>query len=249
MENIDIPARFVIVASQRTGSNMLVSVLRTHPEIACYGELFRKNRKQFTGSVKVFEDIDKRFQVEEYRHKNWQQLLDAVVCVSNEAKFVGFKLMVNQHPAARKALISDQAYKKILLERENVLAVYSSDKIARVTGQGSAGRFAEVKTARVEFDKLEFESFLQQYRARFLRAKKELEASGNSYLATTYARICTHRGLEEVMEFLGADKSSPWGILTKKRNPSDLLARFVNRADVEQYLRDTGLECWANEGP
>lgn len=35
-------ARFVILSSQRAGTTMLVHDLRSHPEVHCYGELFRR---------------------------------------------------------------------------------------------------------------------------------------------------------------------------------------------------------------
>jgi len=38
LEGVD----FVILASQRTGSNMLVSLLDAYPGVRCHGELFRK---------------------------------------------------------------------------------------------------------------------------------------------------------------------------------------------------------------
>lgn len=226
---------------------MLVSTLRTHPDVICYGELFRKNKKRLKGSIKIISELDSHFQDEKIQQDRWRDFLDAVAVASENFEFVGFKLMVNQNSDVRRGLIDDPGYKKILLKRENGLAVYSSDKIARVTGQGSAGRFAKVKTAKVEFIPTDFESYLEKYEKRYITAEKELKESGCKYLRITYAALCRPDGIRKVLSFIGANRSLSWKTPTKKRNTSTILDRFTNKEQVSEYLLSTGRQNWSVE--
>ena len=241
------PQRFVIIASQRTGSNMLVSALASHPEVHCHGELFRKNKKHFKGAVKVIASLDERFHDENFQTSHWREYLDAVVEASDDVTAVGFKIMLNQHDDARHALISDNNYRKIFLKRENVLAVYSSNKVARETGQGTAGRFAEVRSAQVAFVPGEFENFMSKYEDRYQATEDELDNSGQTCLKTTYAAICKPEGTKDVLGFIGVDSSLPWGAKTKKRNSSMLVERFTNPDEVVGYLQQIGKSHWLQE--
>ena len=241
--------KFVILASQRTGSNMLVSTLRSHPDIDCHGELFRRKKKHFKGGVRVFAEIDPRYQEEEYLHQHWREFLDRVVEHAQEAGAgaVGFKIMMNQSERIRRALIEDRDWTKILLKRENVLAVYSSNKIAKSTGQGSAGKFAEVRTAKTEFVNGEFKRFLAKYEEGFESARQQLAASGQDYLDTSYREICSADGMRALIAYIGMDPDAAWEVSTQKRNPSQLLERFTNPDAVGRYLDRIGRSDWRVE--
>ena len=241
------PQRFVIIASQRTGSNMLVSALNSHPDVVCHGELLRKNKKHFKGAVKIITLLDERYHDENYQMNHWRDYIDAVVEASGQVDAIGFKIMLNQHDEARHALIADPGYKKILLKRENVLSVYSSNKVARETGQGVAGRFAEVKIAQVAFVAKGFERYCAKYEERYQGAEDELQASGQRFHRTTYADICNPEGIGNVLKFIGADRSLPWEAKTKKRNSSVLTDRFSNPEAVVEYMNRTGKSHWLQE--
>ena len=226
---------------------MLVSALRTHPEIVCYGELFRKNKKEFKGPLKIIEELDPYFHDEKVQQEKWRDFLDEVAAKSLEFRFMGYKLMLNQNAVVLRGMINDPSCKKILLKRDNVLAVYSSEKIARVTGQGSAGRFAEVKTAKVEFVPSEFDSFESKYEQRYSQIEQELTQADPAYFKTTYTELCKPQGIKSVIAFIGADKLNKWKIPTKKRNTSNILDRFTNPEVLLEYLTLTSKQSWLLE--
>ena len=228
---------------------MLVSTLRSHADIECHGELFRKKKKHFKGGVRVFSQLDERFQQEEYLMEHWREFLELVIQHGKEsgASAVGFKIMMNQSELVRGSLIEDESWTKILLKRENVLAVYSSNKIAKATGQGSAGKFAEVEKSQVAFEAGEFKRFCAKYEEGFDKVKRQLADCGQDYLDTQYSEICKPEGMKALIGYLGLDPEAGWEVSTQKRNPSQLLERFTNPTEVSRYLDKIGRPGWAVE--
>jgi len=241
------PVRFVIIASHRTGSTMLVSALKSHTRVQCYGELFNIKKNFHKGTLKKVITQDERYNDKSYLMCHWRDFLYTVYKASGQVDAVGFKLMLNQHDEARHALIADSLYRKILLKRENVLAVYSSNKIAKETGQGSAGRRDEVKKAQVMFIPEEFEKYCAKYEHMYQLAEDELLSRGQRFHKVTYADICKPEGIDNVLEFICVDKSLPWEASTKKRNSPLLAERFSNPEEVIGYMENLGKSHWLQE--
>jgi len=241
------PIRFVIIAQQRTGSNMLVSALDSHPGVRCLGELFRMGKKPDKGVGFVVSMLDDIYHDESYQVKHWRDYLDAVVEASGHVDAVGFKIMLNQDRNVMQALVADSGYKKIFLNRENILSVYSSHKIAKETGQGAAGLSIQVKKAQIEFVPEEFEKFRARYQRRFKAAEKVLETSGQDYYKTTYTEITTAEGINGVLGYVGVDSKQGWKVGTQKRNSPILTERFSNPQAVEDYMREIGRSDWLRE--
>lgn len=235
---------------QRTGSNMLVSALNSHPEICCHGELFRRIRRErslLKGALKVLKKIDPAFSDDEQRFTRPAEYIDAVYALSGDSLTKGFKLMLLQHPEYCDTLIDDAAVRKIVLHRDNLLACYSSDRIAKVTGQGAAGRFAKVVTAKVPFKADQFERYIAKRRSAYDQVYRRLDAAGQTYLDVEYLDLVNGKGLSRVRDFLGVSPDHDLEVVTQKRNPSSLLDRFENPDVVDSYLRDHGLEHWRVE--
>jgi len=118
--------RFVIIGSQRTGSNHLVSLLNSHPEIVCYGELFR-NRYDI---LKNIPKISENYSDINYRKSNFISLLHYLDQL-NYCKTWGFKIFPEHSQKIIENLIQKNKFKIVLLQRENILAQYSSLKIVK----------------------------------------------------------------------------------------------------------------------
>lgn len=243
----DEPIRFVIIAQQRTGSNMLVSALDSHPGVRCLGELFRMGKRPDRGVGLVVSELDEIYHDESYQVKHWRDYLDAVVDAAGPVDAVGFKIMLNQDGDVMQALVRDPGYRKIFLNRENVLSVYSSHKIAKETGQGAAGLSVQVKKARVAFVPEEFEKFRARYQRRHNEAGQLLRTSGQDYYETIYTEISTPQGINGVLEYIGVDSQQGWKVGTQKRNPPVLTERFNNPQAVEAYMSQIGRLDWLQE--
>jgi len=239
------PKRFVVLAMQRTGSNMVVSTLNTHPSIYCHGELLRLSAARAAAGLRVLDQIDPRYRNDGYRHAHAQEFLEEVFGLDYEVDFAGFKLLLPQNPGALDALIDDRRYTKILLCRDNVLARYSSNKLARAKREGSnAG-----SPSKIEFEADEFSKFRTAHERLYGHARSRLKANGQAYLEITYLDACTPEGLRDIVQAVGADATIDLGVKTPKRNSSDIVSRFSNPEEVDAFLRIHQLDHWRSEEP
>src|SRR5690606_15159424 len=124
----------------------------------------------------------------------------------------------------------------------------SSHKIARATGQGTAGRFSEALTTTVEFEPKEFERFVAARAAAYRQAREELQRATQPWLEVEYLEAARPEGRRRIVEFIGADPSFEIEVPTKKRNTSRIVDRFTNPDEVMGYLEQHGLQHWASEG-
>lgn len=106
--------KFVIISTARTGSNLLVSLLNSHPKISCHGEVF-----------KVYTN-------KEALQSNWDAIFRNT---KTKKQCVGFKLFY-EHPlnSSNKfiwdLIENDHSIKIIHLKRNNLLKSYTSLQIA-----------------------------------------------------------------------------------------------------------------------
>lgn len=245
--------QFVILTAPRSGSNMLVSVLDSHPDITCFGELMRKTPPNmvndgYRGALKTLEEIHPRFREDEVRLGAPREFIKEVFSKVATGHIVGFKLMLRQHPTLLEQLVDDPSWAKIVLRRDNALAAYSSEKIAKITGQGSVRVGAEVKSAKCPFDRKAFARFVQRRNRQYEHVQKRLKAANVNWLDVEYRELGAQDGLQRILEFLGADPRYAAAPKTVKRNPSDILERFEEPNEVAKYLEENGLIEWKIEG-
>ena len=105
--------KFVIITNQRSGSNLLVSMLNSHPEIKCFGELMRATprwmkKKGYRGVLTVLEKVDEAYRSDAHRFAQPGEFIEAVFdTVTNHFKLLGFKIHLKQHPSFLLDLIQN----------------------------------------------------------------------------------------------------------------------------------------------
>lgn len=244
-------SKFVIITMQRSGSNMLGTMLDSHPQIVCFGELMRKTPKWmlkqgYKGALKILEVLDE-FKDDKVRFARPYDFVNAVFATEPRKPIRGFKLHIDQHPAFLEQLARDPEYAAVILQRENVLAQFSSGKIAEVTGQGTARKGDTIKKAKVKFSQREFGSFLKSVEKNYQWTRSLLAASAIPLFEIKYAQLKNQEKLRELVAFLGGDPEVSIEAATEKRNPSDILSRFVNPEEARQALVRMGHPEWADE--
>jgi hypothetical protein len=237
---------------QRSGSDMLRSVLDAHPEVTCFGELMLKtprdmSQQGYRGTLRILERVDPKFRRDSVRFAHPRAFVDEVMAKLATTPVAGFKLMLNQHPQFMRELIGDPTYTKIFLYRANHLASYSSHKIAKATGQGAASIRMKVKRAKVTFFKGEFRRFVNRRERLLTSARGQLAKTGENYLEIEYLELVNGDGISDVLNFLGVDPTYEVKARTLRRNPSNLLERFNNPEEVQKALTDMGIEHWSTE--
>ena len=127
--------KFIVLGHPRSGSSMLISTLRKHPQIVSFGEIFHP-RSVFLNFNPNRNTISLN-RILALRNKYPVEFLDRFIFTSykNDLKAIGFKLFPEHIENIRfnsiwNWLESNKDVKIILLKRQNLLASYASFLLA-----------------------------------------------------------------------------------------------------------------------
>ena len=127
-------SKFAIIAAPRTGSNLLCTLLNSHPEILCHHEVFNPDGI-FTALTHRNEHLDLGSLEERDRdplgflQRVWERQAE------DYQLSVGFKWTRGQNDSRLTACLDDSNVKKIVLKRRNRIKTFISEKIAQRTQQ------------------------------------------------------------------------------------------------------------------
>lgn len=245
---------FLILTEQRSGSTMLVHILREHPRVRCFGELMRKTPawmklKGYKGQLRILEKLDRKWRKDRYRMAHAEAFRDTVYATEPGYDWHGFKLHLGQNDGYVERSVGRPEEKLILLRRENLLAQFSSELIARATGQGNANTSTgEVKKAKVRFVARDFDKHVKQSDGRWSRVTEGIRAAGRDSVYLTYLDAVSGDGVGRALDYLGLEAASGLESNTLKRNTSRIVDRFTNPDEVMAHLERIGRADWAEEG-
>lgn len=244
LTNEAITTRFVLLSMARSGTSAMISALKQHPEIYGHGEIYHNSVRKGIGSAHVHKafwnghsesDID--IKSPEFAYK----ILD----FSPGEKIVGFKMWYGQNPIACKQLMQDSRVKKIVLERENRLAMYSSLLLAQQTNiWGSKNQETKQDTEITEFDADAFLEYVRRADAIFEKYKTLCD---DQTLFIKHADIATD-AMPKTQQFLGVSTDGTT-VFMERQNPRDVLARFSNETHktILDCLEQLGKPEWTND--
>lgn len=233
------PRRFVVLSTQRSGSNWLEDRLDSHPAITMWrSEPFRE-----TGD---FEGSYRRFASRSFARRLGATLVPSVskavfvaglTRVSSEA--VGFRLMYDQLRRSPSLGISLPllGHSVVHLVRENVLATYLSTLAAKDSGVFVSRGHRETPPVVVPTESLVEElgrrqALIDRHR-RLVRHLESLEVRYEEYVKDPEG----HDG--RLLAFLGLP-SHPLVSRFRRLGEPSLIARIKNADEVSECLRDTG---------
>jgi hypothetical protein len=131
------PLHFIVLGEGRTGSNLLVQALNSHPAVRCLGEVFNWTHARIDYGLpdydlRSLDDLDRRTRdpVGLLRERVWGDIPDG-------ARALGFKLHYGHayaYPRLEETLVGDTALRVVHLRRENLLRLLISMKRAEITG-------------------------------------------------------------------------------------------------------------------
>jgi LPS sulfotransferase NodH len=229
--------KFVVITRPRTGSNLLINGLRTHPEMQVFGELFRGGVSEAVkGSVR--QSASTFFEESVFKH------------YPKSIKSVGFKIFYH-HPVWDEAggvwrhLCQMDDLRVIHLRRANLLRNFVSMKIAQKTDiwkeSGETANPASDK--RVEISAEECIAF-------FDRATAQEQETDEKFVARPLMRISYEElanGYDEVMRgvqaFLGVRQIN-LASMTRKQNPEALRHLILNYEEIMRSLTGTRWEAF-----
>lgn len=245
-------SRFIVLGSGRTGSNLLVSMLNSHPQIQCLNELFNPSEpdrilwgraERETGS----EDLA-------LRASNPVRFLEERVFVdpTGRARLVGFKIFYYhaRDPIGEQVwlhLRSDSELKVIHIKRRNRLRKHLSEQVAKMTRKWA------ITSDREAHRNIKVTLPVEQCVASFERTigyeNEAAEFFKNHAILDVYYEALSSNSEQigaRVLNFLGA-KQLPMVSSTRRQivqplreiveNYDDLVAHFAG-TPWERYLND-----------
>jgi LPS sulfotransferase NodH len=236
---------FVVISAPRTGSNHLCSMLNLE-DMVMHFELFRVGEIDFqTGSGAHLEMMALS---PEERDRDPIEFLQKVKA-AEILPVVGFKLFPWQNDKLAETLIVDPSIRKVILHRENLLAMYASKRIAEQTNRYFSTDKGARDTVRCLFQAKGFEAMASEVTNWFSQARGLLEATGQAYFDLPYAQINDEQTIVSLVTYLtGAPpRLSSHDSPHVKTGSVDIVSRFENSEEVESYLRENGREDWRYE--
>jgi hypothetical protein len=244
------PIKFVILSMPRTGSSMLTQWLSTHKDVRCLPAIFSdagwppKDARGEGALGWIRTHVAPEWDKLELRLAKPTKLLREIVAKSADKAAVGFKHHLGADEITEPILGRGAGTRKIILTRNNLLAAYSSHKVAAATGQGAARVGQSIARATVPFRPEEFSRFIAKRRELYGHAR---EQARKPMMEVDYTMVRTEAGIAQIGQFLGVDPEGFGRQQTAKRNSDDIVSRFSNPEVVMNYLRQHGLERWTTE--
>ena len=233
--------KFVILSVARSGTSLFTGSIHKHPDIYCHGEIFHP---------KIHEHIRN-----EYTNQFGIALRDhdplgfarSVLSFSPNGEIVGFKLWHGQCPGVCDALLADPSVSKIIIERENKLALFSSGQLARASGIWNSQPGADISRLRgvqAGFSRQAFFAFVRRTNNTFRHYRQEARGPVLNMSYTEIARM----EFEPVLKFLGASVL-PVTAMKQRLHSADILSRYkedcrgriltaLQRLDKLDWLRE-----------
>jgi LPS sulfotransferase NodH len=245
------PTRFMVITRGRTGSNLLLSLLRTHPEIRVEGEVI--------GEYKLRQPERKREVVELGPVPHVQRCLEG----TDSATVIGFKILYYQVERSYEQkwgvdelwdvmqyVRSQRDIRVIHLKRRNRLRTLISIRVAALTKEytrsGDGANPPEEVTVRLTPEECEEEfQRIGEWERRYDEAFADHRTLEVWYedLAADMTAEC-----DRVLEFLGVDRRPLTTSMKKQRRGSpaevvenfDELRRHFEGTEYAWYFEDAG---------
>lgn len=228
--------RFIILAAPRTGSNLLCTLLNSHPEVLCHHELFNPEGIFYAldyrdGSLDLGSMAERDRESFGFLQRVWEN--------TQGASCVGFKMTRGQNDAVMRSLIEDSGVLKIVLYRKNRIKTFVSEQVARQTDQWEvyAGdeRVTDVPKLRVDVESLKAHSDLN---GRFYEEiRHSLKTKQQPCIEMFYENIFSGSEHIRMLGFLGVEAARVSLVHSSiKQSDSDLRSRVENFHELELAL-------------
>lgn len=245
--------RYVILSAARTGSTLLCDVLNSSPDVHCRWEMLKPG-------VTNYGHVDNGAWAAR-RAADPAAFVEMAAAHFAERPVFGFKVFEDHAPDWTEAALRDSGWAKVVHYRKNVLAVYSSYKIAMAHNLWGAGDAPVTERAdsqarpeaeqtvrhRTKFDADEFEAFRESYNTPFRTWLRTLHETGQDFFFSEYTELRNLRLSARLFHFLGASVPAEIRMIGQKVSTSAMLDRFANPDAVVAHLARIGRADWAAE--
>lgn len=231
--------RFVILSARRSGSNLLCTLIDSHPDALCHHELFNPHG--------IFTALDLRDTATPLhdiaaRERDSLAYLAQVWRYARGHACVGFKMTPDQHPEILQAVLDDAGVAKIVLRRNNPLRALVSERIADITGrwEAYAGEAEPAPHPRIHVERDELDRHVRQVEAFYDALTDVMQRSGQRWLELRYESLFDAGEQHRLCDFLGL---SPRTLQARsiRQNPEPLEYLLDNADALRRSLASTPL--------
>lgn len=244
--------KFIILGRSRTGSNFLASMLRSHGEVICFGELFHSVRRDtIFWDYPGFEVTPEALAL---RERDPLGFIDTRVFASvpRHVKAVGFKLFYNQAQdenwrSVWNYMKAQTSCKVIHLRRRNIVRVHLSEKIADKTQRWAILRDDDAhRDVAVELTFGECLKTLKHEREDSERYQRFF--AGNDVLEVFYEELVSNTDAEtdRIQRFLGVPRRQ-LRAKSRKQARQPLTTMISNYDELKQQCEGTALAEFLDE--
>lgn len=221
----------MVLTKPRTGSNLLVNSLQTHPGMKVFGELFRGGADEATKEA-ILDSVDGYFSERIFKRYD------------KSIKAVGFKIFYH-HPVYDHSgkvwnyLLNREDLRVIHLRRANLLRALVSMKIAEKTDVWKVSR--EQSEPVDKSIKLTAQECLEDFcKTRQWEIEANEKFSNSPVLELTYEDLTSdyQSQMRDVQAFLGVEPAELHP-LSSKQNPEALADLIVNYAELKDHFSGT----------
>lgn len=232
--------RFAIFAAPRTGSNLLCTLLNSHPRVLCHHEVFNPQ-----GVFTAHDYHGDLLNVESLRQRDDDPLgfLELVWQTGGDEMAVGFKWTRGQEQRVLSSVLKDAGVKKIILRRRNRIKTYVSERIAQATHQWEvySPQDLMLPRPRIEVDDADLREHIASNEHFYAEIMDTLARPSQPHLLLDYETLLQREVQVRIFEFLEvASPQTPPVPGSVKQNPSDLRETIANFAELSSRL--TGSE-------
>jgi LPS sulfotransferase NodH len=234
-------SKFAILAAPRTGSNLLCTLLNSHPEILCHHEVFNPDG--------IFTALDRRHlslalgSLAE-RDRDPLGFLERVWETGAGYRAVGFKWTRGQNETVLHSILNDPAVRKIVLQRRNRVKTFVSEKIAQRTQQWEVYSPPELVWPRpqVTIDRNELLHHIELNQQFYSTLHQTLSRTHQPFRDVYYETLFDPEEQRRLLEYLGVDDvDCPLSAASIKQNSEDLRESIANFEELAASLRGSEL--------
>lgn len=231
--------RFLVVGLPRSGTTYLATLLNSHRDILCSGELFNPQ------AIVSIGGLDSDYEALLARDAMPLRFMAKFFAdVDPEPRAVGFKYMIGHHVRLLRKLADDPDLALIYVWRENKLAQISSlIKAARSKAWAQKRENAHVQ-AKISVDVRNLTQRWHEYETYDYLFSQVFETLPNPRLKVEYRELFAADFNARIIEFLGVEPDLKMSSKLVKQSANTVLERFENPGPVERYFRLVGYERW-----
>ncbi|WP_211862246.1 hypothetical protein [Neoroseomonas soli] len=240
-----VQVKTVLLAHARSGSTMLMEYLDAQPDTSFAHEIFHQNKVHLPRFMPAAGKDQAALMAE--RDADPVAFLARVAAACPTSNF-GFKWFRGHSAQVRDHVVSAPDWRVLVLYRENFLALFASQRTARLTGRYIArSPAAALPSPVLSFSPEEFLHEYDHYRRYYDGLIAQCDQAGKPFCLIEYKDLSNAAFLRNAARYIGVTEPAAPELVTFKQGSSRLLRRFEDQDLVRRTLDGLNRMHWLIE--